>query len=254
MPPPPDRPPTTAPHALKRLGRIGLDLLLPPRCLLCGGFDVQRQGLACSACWPGIAFATGAACPCCALPLPAHAAPGERCGPCLKSPPAFCETAAALRYEGAVRGLIARFKHGDGSWAAPWLADWMLPSAAPLLAASDILVPVPVHRWRLLRRRYNQAALLAGALAGKSGLPHVPDALLRRRATRSQGRLTRRERQGNVAHAFVIHPGRKAAVAGKRVLLVDDVMTTGATLRGCATVLAAAGVAEIRVAILARTP
>lgn len=254
MPRPPDAIHPAGPALLRRALTAALDLLLPPRCLLCGSFDIHRQGLACTECWSGLAFASGPACPRCALPLPAATAAGLECGDCLQRPPPFERTAAALLYEGGVRPLIARFKHGDGTWAAPWLAQWMLPSCRPLLQDGSVLVPVPIHRWRMLRRRYNQAALLAWHLGRASGLSCLPDALLRRRATQAQGRLGRRQRAKNIAHAIVIHPARRSEIAGRHIVLVDDVMTTGATLRACAQALSRAGAASVRVAVLARTP
>jgi ComF family protein len=243
---------------LKPLQRM-LDLVLPPRCLGCGEL-VERQGTLCAPCWAAITFVAEPLCRRCGLPFafdPDSAGPDPagdhyQCGACLAEAPPFERARAVMRYDDASRPLLLGFKHGDRTEAAPPFAAWMARSGGELLAAAGLVAPVPLHWRRLLARRYNQAALLARPLAGLAGVPAVPDLLLRRRATPSQGRLSRAERQRNVAGAFAVNPRRAAALRGRRLLLIDDVMTTGATVSACARAALRAGAAAVDVLVLAR--
>jgi ComF family protein len=232
-----------------------LDLVLPPRCLGCGGL-VEIQGALCAACWSAVTFITDPLCRCCGLPFD-HAVEGARaddldCGACLAEPPPFSRARAVMRYDDGSRPLLLGFKHGDRTEAAPPFAAWMARSGAGLLAEADVIAPVPLHWRRLFARRFNQAALLAHALGRGSGIPVVPDLLVRRRATPSQGRLSRSERQRNVAGAFAVRPRRAGLIQGRRLLLVDDVMTTGATVSACAGAALKGGAASVDVLVLAR--
>jgi ComF family protein len=155
-----------------------------------------------------------------------------------------------FRYDDASRSLILRYKHADQTASTPPFARWMARAGAELLAEADLIVPVPLHRWRLFLRRYNQAALLANALAGLSGVHCRPDLLRRPWHTPSQGGLGRRQRRENVRGAFRLQRGE--AVKGKRVLLIDDVLTTGATCEECARTVLAAGAEAVDVLTLAR--
>lgn len=229
-----------------------LDAVLPPRCLACGAI-VESQGRLCAGCWRSLTFLAPPQCRLCGYPLP-HALPeAPLCGACAVEPPAFDRARAALRYDEGARGLILAFKHADRTDSAPAFGRWLARAGAELLAGADLIAPVPLHRWRLLKRGYNQAAILARALARESGVPLVPDLLQRRRATRSQQGLSGQARLANVtAAAFRPHPWHKARLGGRRVVLVDDVMTTGATVGACAQVLRRAGAAEVEVLTLAR--
>ncbi len=235
----------------RRLGRGLLDLVLPHRCLGCGGL-VADPGTLCAACWQGLAFIGAPLCACCGLPF-AHDEGGDaRCAACLAAPPAFDRARAVLRYDAASKGLILAFKHADRTDAAPAFARWMARAGQELLADCDLIAAVPLHWRRLFRRRYNQAALLALALGRLGDRPAAPDLLRRRRDTPPQGHLSRAARQRNVAGAFALAPAWRDRLAGRRVLLVDDVMTTGATLDAAAQVLTRAGAAGVDVLTLAR--
>jgi ComF family protein len=236
-------------------GRVlhgALDLVLPPRCLGCGS-AVEAPGRLCAACWRTLTFLGPPQCRHCGYPLP-HALPAEPlCGACAADPPGYHRARAALRYDDGSRGLILAFKHADRTDTAPAFGRWLARAGAELLADADLIAPVPLHRWRLLKRGYNQAAVLARALARESALPLVPDLLQRRRATPSQQGLSAQARLANVTPAsFRPHPWQRRRLAGRRVLLVDDVMTTGATVGACAEVLLAAGAAQVDVLTLAR--
>lgn len=227
------------------------DLLWPPQCLGCRA-AVAEQGELCARCWGGLDFITPPYCPCCGLPF-AHPLPeGLACADCLADPPPFGRARSPFYYGGTARALILAFKHGDRTDMAAPLARRMAPAAAALLDEAELVLPVPLHRRRLWRRRYNQSALLARELAALAGRPAVMDLLQRRRATASQGGRSRSGRQRNVAGAFAVPAASRARLAGRRVLLVDDVYTTGATVREAARCLLRAGAASVDVATFAR--
>ncbi|MCW5770879.1 MAG: ComF family protein [Rhodospirillaceae bacterium] len=233
-----------------RAGRSALDLILPPLCLACRR-PVNEPGALCPACWNEIRFIAPPLCDRCGLPFE-HEQGMALCGGCMAQPPVFARARAVMRYDEASKPLILRFKNGDRVHAAPALARWMARAGAELVAGADIVVPVPLHWRRLFRRRYNQSALLASALARHTGLAWSPDALLRLRATPSQGGLTARERRLNVRGAFKVPAHRRSLVAGKRVILIDDVLTTGATLDAAARALRRAGAADVAALAVAR--
>ncbi len=239
-------------HRLARLLARTLDLLYPPRCAGCGA-EVAAGGRLCPDCWDGVRFLAGPLCRRCGLPLPAGDGDAV-CAACLADPPVTDRRLAAVAYGGTARRLILALKHGERTDLAPLLAGWMLRAGGALLAACDLLVPVPLHRRRLVLRGFNQAVLLARPLARAAGRPLLLDALVRRRPTPSQQGLSARARRANVtAAAFAVPPRRRAALRGRAVLLVDDVCTTGATLDACARVLRAAGAARVDALVLART-
>lgn len=228
-----------------------LDAVLPPRCLKCGVL-VDAQGGVCPACWQGLRFIAAPACACCGLPFEFDQGAGALCGSCAAAPPLFDRARAVFRYDENSRDLILAFKHADRTSAAPAFAAWLARAGAELLADADLIVPVPLHWSRLFSRRYNQAALLAIALGRRSGKEVLPDLLIRQRATAKQGRLGRLARQRNVAGAFALHPRHREQVAGCRILLIDDVVTTGATVTGCSRCLLQGGASGVDVLALAR--
>jgi len=240
----------TARSAARLAGRV-LDAVLPPRCLACGD-PVDRQGGVCPACWRGLAFIAPPFCERCGLPFEVDVLAGAECGACLMRPPPFARARAVLVYDDASRHLVAGLKYGDQTYAAGAYGAWLARAGADLLAEATLAVPVPLHRWRLLRRRYNQAALLGEALRRSSGLPYRPDLLIRHRQTTPQVGLSGEARHRNVTGAFRIRNDYRALVDGARIILIDDVMTTGATLTECARVLLRGGAARVDVLTLAR--
>jgi len=246
----PDLSPVSAPALKRHLGRV-LDALLPPRCLKCGEV-VAAMGALCPACWQQLSFLEPPCCACCGQPFDFDLGPDALCGACTQAPPAFDRARSVLRYDAASRDLVLAFKHADRTSLAPTFAGWLHRVGRDLLGESDLIVPVPLHWSRLFTRRYNQAALLAQGLGALSGKPVLPDLLIRRRATQKQGHLGRLARQRNVAGAFALHPRREDVVAGRRVLLIDDVITTGATITNCAKVLRKGGAAGVNVLAVAR--
>lgn len=245
------------PAWLLRSGRRGagllLDALLPPQCLTCDA-PVGAPGQFCAACFRRTGFVTDPCCACCGRPFGSAMQGGASglCTDCREHPPAWTAARAALRYDDQARRVLLPFKHGDRIETARALAPHMARAGATLLRAADWLVPVPLHRRRLLSRRYNQSALLAQALARLSGRPAVLDGLRRTRATPSLGHKTGTERRAEVSGAFVVRPSRAGQIADSRVLLIDDVMTSGATADACAHALLAAGAARVDVLVAAR--
>ncbi|MEJ0062448.1 MAG: ComF family protein [Alphaproteobacteria bacterium] len=234
----------------RKIGGAALDMLLPPLCLTCDT-AVAEQGGVCAGCWQGISFIAAPRCPVCGVPYEL-ATDDLPCPLCLTDPPPYKQARAAVIYDDHSRNIVLGFKHADQTHTAAAMARMMFRAGADILPECDFLAPVPLHRWRLLARKYNQSALLAHELGKLSGLPVMPDLLIRRRATKPQGTMNRTSRAKNVRGAFAIMPRYRAAIEGKIVGLIDDVLTTGATIEECAKVLAAHGAAGVKVLTFAR--
>ncbi|MBX6372892.1 MAG: ComF family protein [Acetobacteraceae bacterium] len=235
--------------------RATLDALLPPHCLTCEA-EVTVQGTLCAACFRELNFITEPLCVRCGVPF-AHAGLADsrgQCPGCAAAPPAFAAARAALRYDEGAKRLILPFKHADRTELAAPLAAQMARAGAALLARADLVAPVPAHWRRRLARRYDQAALLARAVARLARRPCAPDLLRRTRATPALGERGAAERAALVGGAFALRRGGAARIAGRRVLLVDDVLTSGATAEACARVLLRAGAAAVDVLAAARVP
>jgi len=237
-------------HA-RGLLRGATDALLPPRCLRCNDMVDSPHAL-CPACWGQLSFVVPPLCAHCGTPFPYAQAAGAICGACAAAPPVYARARAALVYDDGSRDLVLAFKHGDRLAGTALFGQWLGQAGAELLADADVVAPVPLHRWRLLGRRYNQAALLARAVARHAGIEPVPDLLSRLRATPSQGARGRAARERNVRGAFAVRARHRRMLAGQRVLLIDDVLTTGATLEACSRALSQAGAAAVDVLTLAR--
>jgi len=232
---------------------VGLNLLFPPRCVACGAAAGAAHGV-CVPCFEHLRFIESPQCACCGLPFEFDPQMEDAlCGACLLERPAYRKARAVFSYDEVSRRMITQFKYSDRAERAHSYAPWLARTGVALIAESEVLIPVPLHLWRMLQRRYNQAALLAYSLSDYCGLPVWPDALLRVRHTPPQASLDRAARLENVKTAFAANPAYADALAGKRVLLIDDVMTTGATIVACTRTLLSAKVAQVSVLTLART-
>lgn len=229
-----------------------IDLVFPPRCPLCGDALAQQGGL-CAACWTRLAVPGEPACSTCQRPLSDSVvrAGDVQCAPCMSSPPRHAGIAAATLYNDASRELVLAFKRGKRIALADLLSRLMV-RRLPELEGEWLVVPVPLHRWRLWERGFNQSALLADRIARVIHQPLVVDALERRKRTPSLGGLGKRARAEALRGAITPHPRRAARVKGANVLLIDDVMTSGATTNACLAALRKAGARQVRIACFAR--
>src|SRR5437016_7556512 len=235
--------------ALAHIPRLALDIALPTLCVSCRE-PVDGEGV-CAECWARLSFIAPPYCPRLGIPFAYDPGPGVLSMQAIADPPAYQRARAAVRYDDIARTLVHALKYGDRLDLAPTLGRWMVQAGAPLLAEADALVPVPLHWRRLWWRRFNQSAALAEVIAAKVNLP-VAHAVARVKATRQQVGLTASERALNVQGAFRVPEAARADVKGRPFVLVDDVLTSGATIDACSRVLLRAGAAAVDVLIFAR--
>ena len=226
------------------------DVMMPPVCLACRS-RLDAHDALCPPCWQQIEFIRPPLCDRLGLPMPFDTGGVMISAAAAARPPDYDRARAAARYVGVVRDLLHAFKYADRPDARRMLGRWLADAAHALLPGADVIVPVPLHRWRLLKRRFNQSAILAAELAHLTGLPADPLALVRRRRTPAQVGLTHDQRRRNVSGAFAVPLGRRDHISGRRVLLVDDVITTGATVEACARALRQSGAARVDVVAVA---
>jgi ComF family protein len=231
--------------------RFVVDAALPPLCPGCRAPLGDGAGL-CAACWGKVSFIEPPYCARLGIPFIYDPGPGILSMEAIANPPAYDRARAAVRYDEVARELVHRLKYGDRLDLAPMLGQWMARAGRDLLAGADALVPVPLHWRRLWSRRFNQSAALAQVVSALAGVPVAAEALKRVRATPQQVGLDKGERASNVQGAFRVPPERKAEVSGRRLVLVDDVLTSGATVDACARALNRAGAAHIDVLVFAR--
>jgi ComF family protein len=243
-PPPKEKP-------IRLLAQKIIRLAYPPRCLSCGE-ESDADSVLCQTCWPEAHFIAGHVCDACGVPLIGAAAETDLCESCFAFPPAWKQGRAVGLYQGPLRRMTLALKHGDRQDIAQHMARWMLNAGSNLLTTETCLVPVPLHWTRMLRRRFNQSVLIANAMARTTAVRVIPDALQRFRATKPQKDMSRTERFENQRNAIRAHPQRLAMITGKPILLIDDVMTTGATLSACAEACLDAGAASVNALVFAR--
>ncbi|MDA5093004.1 ComF family protein [Aliiroseovarius sp. KMU-50] len=232
--------------------QTALALLYPPQCVSCGDPVESDFGL-CGACWRATPFIEGVVCDLCGAPLPGEDdGSNAHCDDCLTLDRPWKRGRSALLYRENARRMVLALKHGDRTDLARPAAGWMARAVKPILTDQPIIVPIPTHWTRLFRRRYNQAAELGKALSGRLGMDYAPEALIRPRATQTHDGLSVDERFSNMDAAIRPHPKRGRVLASRNVLLVDDVMTSGATFTAAALACQKAGAASITVLSLAR--
>lgn len=237
-------------RAVTGAGVACADLIVPPCCLSCRARTVAHGAL-CPACWSNVQFIRTPVCDVLGIPLPFEVGERTVSAAAVAQPPAYERARAVAHFNGEMRALVHKFKYGDRQDLRSLFGRWLRDAGRDLLPDTDVIVPVPLSRWRLLWRQFNQAAVLSRELSRQTGIPMDPLALKRTRATKSQVGMTRDQRRRNVAGAFELAKAGRKRLAGKNVMLVDDVITTGATVEACARVLKRAGVARVNVLALA---
>jgi ComF family protein len=235
---------------LRHATRLALDIALPTLCVACRA-PVHGEGV-CAACWSQLQFIAPPYCERLGIPFVYDPGPGMLSMEAIAEPPAYRRARAAVRFGGVARDLVHGLKYQDRTDLAPTLGRWMARAGATLLSEADALVPVPLHWRRGWARRYNQSGALAVTIGRQSGVQVLPDALRRVKPTLQQTGLSRTERARNVQGAFQVAPERNALVRGRRIVLVDDVLTSGATLDACARALLRAGAADVDALVFAR--
>lgn len=237
-------------HALRRASHSLLDMLMPPLCIACKA-ETSHALAHCPDCWAALPANDGARCTICDHPLPGQWQLEALCLACRHDPPAFTKARAPYLYDGAARQTVLALKAGREPYARP-MAAAMLRAGGELVTPGMLIVPVPLHRWRLFRRGFNQAGALAAAIARETGAALLPDTLRRVKPTRPTRGMSRAQRRRNVQGAFHVPPAARTQLKGAHVLLVDDVMTSGATASACARMLRRSGAASVTVLVYAR--
>ena len=235
----------------RAIGAMPARILFPPVCPGCAR-KVSEPGTLCGTCWPQLRFLEKPWCPVMGTPFTHDMGTNFLSAEAIAEPPPFERARAAVAYSGVARAMAQGLKYNDRTDLAPWMARWMLRAGAELIADADLVVPLPLHWRRFLGRRYNQSAELGRAVAALAALPFQPEALRRRKMTRRQVGLHRREREDNVRGAFQVPPEAEIQIRGRRVLLVDDVYTTGATVVAASRTLKRGGAAAVDVLTFAR--
>ncbi len=238
-------------QALRAALRWPAGVLFPPVCAGCRR-QVVEPGTLCGRCWPRLKLLERPWCEVMGTPFAYEMGEGILSAAAIADPPPFARARAAVAYSDVARRMVQNLKFRDRTDLAPWMARWMARAGGELIADADVIVPIPLHRRRFFTRGFNQAAELARALSERSGLPCAPEALIRSKPTRQQVGLGQKERQANVRGAFKVPEAAEIAVKGRRVLVVDDVFTTGATVSSAARALKRGGAAEVDVLTFAR--
>jgi ComF family protein len=236
--------------AWKHTAKLALDIALPTLCVACRE-PVHGEGV-CAKCWAQLSFIAPPYCPRLGIPFVYDPGPELLSMEAIANPPAYQRARAAVRYDDVARTLVHALKYQDRTDLAPAMGRWMARAGRELLAEADALVPVPLHWKRAWSRRYNQSGALARVIEQQSGVRLAAEALRRVRPTQQQVGLSRAQRASNVQGAFKVADDRKATIQGRRVILIDDVLTSGATVDACARALLRARAASVDVLVFAR--
>jgi ComF family protein len=236
--------------SFRHAAKLALDIALPALCVACRE-PVAGEGV-CADCWSKLSFIAKPYCPRLGIPFVYDPGPDLLSMEAIASPPAYARARAAVRYDDVAKALVHALKYQDRTDLAPTMGRWMSRAGGELLAGADALVPVPLHWRRAWHRRYNQSGALAAVIARQSGVKLKAELLQRSRATEQQVGLSRAQRASNVQGAFRVPLERQSEVSGARIVLVDDVLTSGATVDACARALLRSKAAQVDVLIFAR--
>jgi ComF family protein len=236
--------------AWSHAAKLALDVALPTLCVACRE-PVDGDGV-CAACWAKLSFIAPPFCPRLGIPFVYDPGTDMLSMEAIANPPAYARARAAVRYDDVARTLVHALKYQDRTDLAPAMGRWMARAGHELLDDADVLVPVPLHWKRAWGRRYNQSGALARVIERQTGVRTAPEALRRIRPTEQQIGLSRTQRASNVQGAFKVATDRQSLIAGRRVVLVDDVLTSGATVDACARALLRAKAASVDVLVFAR--
>ncbi len=236
--------------AWSHAAKLTLDIALPTLCVACRE-PVEGEGV-CPGCWARLSFIAPPFCPRLGIPFVYDPGPEMLSMEAIASPPAYARARAAVRYDDVARTLVHALKYQDRTDLAPAMGRWMARAGQELLDDADVLVPVPLHWRRGWSRRYNQSGVLARIIERQTGVAVAAEALRRIRRTEQQIGLSRPQRANNVQGAFKVAPDRQHLIAGRRVVLIDDVLTSGATVDACARALLRAKAAAVDVLVFAR--
>ncbi len=235
----------------RQLIKNGLNLLFPAQCVNCDE-GVDQPGSFCAQCWSQLTFITDPRCVQCGYPFEYHTDDNMKCASCLTNPPSFDSGVSVIQYDAASKASILAFKHADRTDLAPAFARWLVTAGNEAITNDALICPVPLHKKRLQKRRYNQAALLAKEVAELTNSRYVPDVIQRIKNTPSQGNKNAKDRIKNVKNAFRLNSKWRQTIVGKHIILIDDVYTTGATLNACAACLKKAEVNKVSILTLSR--
>lgn len=229
-----------------------INIVFPPQCISCK-VKVESNGTLCHKCWEAIEFISAPQCIVCGVPFELQDSNQHICGKCIANPPKYTAARSVLRYNDASSKLITNFKYYDNTASGSHFAKWIMRAGGSLIDQADIIAPVPLHKVRLLSRRYNQSALLCNNIAKLTGKPVYNKLLIRHKNTKPQAELSFNMRVNNVKSAFKVDKKFINEIIGKNILLVDDVITTGSTIDACTKVLLKAGAKNVFVVTLAMT-
>lgn len=227
------------------------DVAVPPLCLICEAM-IAKPGGACSSCWSKVKFISPPFCAVSGVPFPHDQGEGMVSADVIANPPPYGRCRSAVIYDQNIRALVTGLKYSDRLDLAPWLADWMVAAGSTLLKDEPLIVPVPLYFTRFIQRRYNQSSEIARHIALKSNLSFRPDLLIRSRKTKQQVGLSGKERERNVQGAFRVPDDKKPEIMGRNILLIDDVYTSGATVKAAARAIKRAGSRQVDVLTFAR--
>jgi ComF family protein len=228
-----------------------LDLLFPPKCIICSSYDTYSH--VCNKCWSKLSFISSPCCKICSFPFEFEDEQEVICGHCIADVPLYNKSISLFRYDEYSKKLIQQFKYKDQLHILNYLVNLLANVGKELIEQADIIIPVAMYKYKLLKRGYNQSALLAMKIASMyNNLDYIPEMLVKRKNTISQSGLNRKQRSKNIRSSFALNPELQNRVKGKRILLIDDVITTGATINECCKVLCSADPSKIFVLTLAK--